>query len=216
MPTDPLSGSSLTRPHPWLGGIVFGLDGWLRERRSVTEYTHDRRCILRVQIGRLDQDVALADGTSARAGERVVDLHLWNEQIPPMPSCGASIAWARQMHVCFRHSLQELARYLAARPGFDDIGVLRADMTLGAPEQHRQMVRLMSRYGFEPVAAATTATVRERVHRLGENVLISLMVLANGAALRSDILRRGRTQVLMSRPALERRYGAGINRIDRT
>ena len=47
----------------------------------------------------------------------------------------------------------------------------------------------------------------ERLHRYGENVLISLMVIArNTAAFRFQSLRRNRTPVYMSRRELETRF----------
>ncbi len=50
-------------------------------------------------------------------------------------------------------------------------------------------------------------TGRRRLLRFGENVLISLMVLArNGVALRIDTLARSRVQVFLSRRTLMRRY----------
>src|SRR6266508_4758394 len=109
--------------HFWLEWLILGLDGLLRRWQSVIEYTHDPTCILRIKFDRLDQDFVLSDGTAGHAGERFIDLHLWNEQIPAMPKEGASIAWARHMHVCFRQSLAQLARYLAERPDLNDISV---------------------------------------------------------------------------------------------
>jgi len=96
------------------GALIFGLDGLLRRWQSVIEYTHDPTCILRIKFGRLDQDFVLSDGTAGHAGERFIDLHLWNEQIPAMPKEGASIAWAREMSLCFQHSLRQLARLCVA------------------------------------------------------------------------------------------------------
>src|SRR5215470_6162595 len=90
------------RRHAVLERIVFGIDATLRRWNSVVEFTTDPTCILRIRVGRLERPLVLADGTSARAGERFIDLHLWNEQIPAMPKEGASIAWARQMHLCFQ------------------------------------------------------------------------------------------------------------------
>jgi hypothetical protein len=82
-------------------------------------------------------------------------------------------------------------------------------MAFGGPGRNAQMVRLISRYGFELVPAATAVTLAEHARRCGENILISLMVLArNAAALRQDTLRRGRTQVFLSRRSLEQRYSA--------
>jgi hypothetical protein len=201
--------------HFWLKQLIFGLDGVLRRWQSVIEYTRDPTCILRIKLGRLDRDFVLSDGTAGHAGERFIDLHLWNEQIPAMPKEGASIAWARKMHLCFQHSLAQLACYLGSRSDLDDISVVRCTMAFGGRERNDQMVRLIGRYGFEFVPSATTVTMGERARRLGENIHISLMVLArNAAALRRDTLRRGRTRVFMSRRVLERRYGRGVGRVE--
>ena len=201
--------------HFWLERLIFGLDGVLRRWQSVVEYTHDPACILRIKFGRLDQDFTLSDGTAGHAGERFIDLHLWNEHVPAMPKEGASIAWARQMSLCFQHSLRQLARYLATRPDLDDISLVRCTMEFAGQERNDQMVRLIGRYGFEFVPPATTVTMAERVRRLGENIFITLIVLArNQAALRRDTLRRGRTRVFMSRKVLEQRYGRGADSVD--
>jgi len=201
--------------HFWLERLIFGLDGVLRRWQSVIEYTHDPTCILRIKFGRLDQDVVLSDGTAGHAGERFIDLHLWNEQVPAMPKEGASIAWARQMSLCFQNSLRQLARYLASRPDLDDISLMRCTMMFASGERDDQMVRMIGRYGFELIPPATTVTLGERARRLGENIFITLIVLArNQAALRRDTLRRGRTRVFMSRKVLEQRYGRGADSID--
>jgi len=195
------------RRRSWLQRIVFGIDGALCRLQSVVGYTSDPGCILRIRVARLDRDLMLADGTCGRAGDRFIDLHLWNEQIPAMPKEGASIAWARQMHVCFQQSLRQLARYLAGRSDLGDACLVRCTLMFAGPERDGQMARLLARYGFELVPAADPQNLRERARRFGENILISLMVLArNAAALRRDTLRRGRTRVFMSRRLLEQRY----------
>lgn len=197
------------RWHSWLERIIFKLDGALRRWQSVVEYTSDPNCILRIRVARLDRDLTLADGTAGRAGDRFIDLHLWNEQIPTMPKEGASIAWARQMHVCFLQSLRQLACYLADRPDLKDVSIMRCTLMFAAPERDRQMIRLLGRYGFELIPAAGHAGLGKRARRFGENILITLIVLTrNAAALRGDTLRRGRTRVFMSRRALEQRYGS--------
>jgi YkoP domain len=205
-----ISESSTTKPdHPWLGELVFGLDSWLRRRNAVTEYTRDPRCVFRIQIGRLDRKVALSDGTLASVGDRVINLHLWNEHIPITPTQGASIGWARLALGCAQVSFRELARYLAARPELDDISVLCASATCGVPEQRAQVARLCARLGFEVIADPAPITTVQRAHRLGENILFSLMVLARNAnALRGDTLRRDRVEAFLSRKLLARRYGA--------
>src|SRR5262249_34307660 len=148
--------------HFWRDKIIFGLDRVLRRWQSVVEYTHDPTCILRIKVGRLDRDFVLADGTAGHGGDRFIDLHLWNEQVPAMPKEGASIAWARQMSFCFQQTLPPPARQLGSRPGLDDISLVRCTMEFGGRERDNQMVRLIGRYGFELVPSATTVTMGER------------------------------------------------------
>jgi hypothetical protein len=203
-----LAGRAAGSRDPWLRRLIFGLDGVLCRLQSIGEFTSDPNCILRIRLARLGADLVLSDGICGRVGDRVVDLHFWNEHIPRMPEQGASIAWARQMHLRFRNSLRELARYLASRPDLDDVAIIRCNMGLGVPEQSAQVVRLIARYGFEQAPGGAAATMGERLRRFGENILISLMVwVHNAAALRRDTLRRGRTEVFLSRRLLEQRYG---------
>jgi hypothetical protein len=113
--------------------IVFAIDAALRRWYSIVEFTSDPSCVLRIRVGRLERPLVLADGTCGAAGERFVDLHLWNEQILAMPEEGASIAWVRQMHLSFQQSLQQLVRYLATRADLADIAVVRCTLMFAAP-----------------------------------------------------------------------------------
>jgi hypothetical protein len=53
-------------------------------------------------------------------------------------------------------------------------------------------------------------SVGERIHRFGENILISLTVFAqNAAALRLDTMSRVRVPIYLSRRTLEEKFGSG-------
>ena len=66
----------------------------------------------------------------------------------------------------------------------------------------------MARYGFEAIAEPRRLSIGERLHRFGENILISLIILAhNPGALRSDTLKRVRLPIYLSRRILEREFG---------
>jgi len=158
-------------------------------------------------INHLDRDLDLPDGVHLRSGARVVNLHLWNEQVPPVPVAGASIAWASQMNRGLAVSLHHLAEYLAVRPDFDDIKAIRANTGVGTSQQHQQLARVSGRYGFEPAPKSGSVSTGAAIHRFGENVLISLMVLARrNVALRPDSLGRDRTEVILSRQTLDERF----------
>jgi hypothetical protein len=103
--------------------------------------------------------------------------------------------------------LYELARHIATRRDLDDIAAIRANMSFGLPKQCDQLARISARYGFERVPVDATLSLSGRLHRLGENILISMMVLArNAASLRADSLLRDRTLAYLSRQTLEQRY----------
>jgi hypothetical protein len=186
---------------------IFGLDLWLRHRQEVFEYTSNSECIFRIQLAVLQEAVALPDGTALAPGERIFELHLWNEHIPVFPPSGASLTWARKLSRRLDVSLYELRRYLARQPEFADIRAIRANMSFGTAEQVAQVARISHRYGFEPVPGPRRLTLAGRLHIFGENILITLRVWAqNAGALRRDSLRRDRSQVFLSRAVLERRY----------
>ena len=81
------------------------------------------------------------------------------------------------------------------------------DMYLRTPTQGDQFARIVARYGFETLARG--ACWRPTVwHRLGENVLIVLLVLVTNPIVLRSALRPFHRRVFLSRGVLERYYGA--------
>jgi hypothetical protein len=196
------------RQYPWLEAMVAALDDRLRLRHGVVEYTNSRECLFRIQLVTSNENYVLSDGTCIRSGGRVANLHVWNEQFPRFAGKGPTLAWARRVNEAFDLSLRELAGFLDSRRELDDVVAVCANMSLEPAERSAQLVRFVGRFGFEPIAAASSRSFRQQMHWLGENILISMIVLArNAAALRADTLRRDRTLVFLSRRELRRRYG---------
>jgi hypothetical protein len=196
------------RQFPWLEAMVAALDDRLRLRHGVIEYTHSSECLFRIQFVASSENYVLSDGTCIRPGDRVAHLHVWNEQFPCFAGKGPTLAWARRVNQAFEFSLRELAGFLDGRRDLDDIVAICANMSLEPAERSAQLVRFVSRFGFERIAAANSRSFRQQMHWFGENILISMIVLArNAAALRGDTLRRDRTLVFLSRRELRRRHG---------
>jgi YkoP domain len=190
---------------PWLEHAIFALDGWLRRRQGIYEYTRDPHCMFRVGLRSADRDLTLCDGTLVRAGEPVLELHLWNENVPAMGLEGPTVAWARQVSRAIHTSLRELAAHVAEHPALDGVKAVCGDMQLGSPRQTEQLAHIVARYGFEAVADVSGR--HETLHRFGKSLLVLLLVMAtNPIALRSAILRRYHKRVFLSRSTLERRY----------
>ncbi len=200
--------SRSAQSHRWLAEAIAVLDAGLRRRQAVFEYTQNPACIFRLDIGPVAQPLVLRDGTRVHAGQRMARLHFWNEQVPAVPRTGATIAWGRRMQRAIATSLRELASFLAARPEFSDVTVICADAPSGTETQTEQLARIMARYGFEAIVQPRRMSIGERLHRVGENILISLIILAhNPGAFRSDTLKRVRLPIYLSRRILEREFG---------
>jgi hypothetical protein len=196
------------RQFPWLETMLAALDDCLRLRHGVIEYTNSPECLFRIQLAASAARYVLADGTCVRPGDRIANLHVWNEQFPCFAARGPTLAWAHRVNHAFEVSLRELARFLDDRPELHDVCAICANMTFEPAERSAQLVRFVGRFGFERITAASPRSVRQQIHWLGENILISMRVLArNAAALRPDTLRRDRILVFLSRRELRRRYG---------
>lgn len=192
----------------WLAQAVAVLDAGLRRRQAVFEYTQNPACVFRLDVSPVAQPLVLRDGTRVVAGRRIARLHFWNEQVPAVPRTGATIGWGRRMRRAIATSLHELASFLAARPEFNDVTVICAHAPSGTKNQTEQLARIMARYGFEAIVQSGQMSIGERLHRFGENILISLIILAhNPGALRSDTLRRVRLPIYLSRRMLEKEFG---------
>ncbi len=192
----------------WLAQAVAVLDAGLRRRQAVFEYTQNPACVFRLDVSPVGQPLVLRDGTRVVAGQRIARLHFWNEQVPAVPRTGATIGWGRRMRRAIATSLHELASFLAARPEFNDVTVICAHAPSGTKNQTEQLARIMARYGFEAIVQSGQTSIGERLHRFGENILISLIILAhNPGALRYDTLRRVRLPIYLSRRMLEKEFG---------
>ncbi len=213
MPSGPTSAvSGVRHADHWFASAVWAFDARLRRRQGVIEYSDRADCIFRIQVTANPVELTLADGTLVRAGERTIILHAWNEQWPQMPAGGPTVGWARRLMQHMDLSLHELGRYLTARPQLDDIKIIRADLHPTSLQEHRQFARVMARYGFETVSLPDPQTLAGRIQRLGENILILILILAgNPAAFRLDGLRSRRDAAYLSRRFLEHRYRIGDN-----
>ena len=193
-------------PPGWFARAVFGFDVWLRRRHGVFEYTDHPDCIFRLELVRLQETVVLSDGTTFAAGAPILQLHLWNEQIPAFPADGATLQWARRMHHCADVSLRELADFSTKRE-LRNVPAVRAELTLVTAEHTERLLRICEHYGFRTIDRNERPSLGTRLHRLGENVLIASMVLArNPQAFRLHCLRRSRVEILLPRAILDRRY----------
>jgi len=196
--------------HPRLAELIFTVDKLLRQRYGVLEYCSHPSCIFRIEICPSRRNLTLHDGTRLCVGDRIARLHFWNEQVPARHSYTSQMLWAREFHRRIAISLTELARYLRAQPSLYDVNVVCGEVASAVGDHSSaKIAHIMRHYGFEAMLSPEPVPLREHLFRLGENVLISFIMLAqNAQALRVDALRRTRVPIFISRQTLERKFGS--------
>src|SRR5262245_46525455 len=190
-----LPGASQHSRPPW-ARFIFALDSWLRRRQGVFEYSYKPDCIFRAQLSRLSSTVLLSDGTFGRTGDRAIDLHFWNEQIP-VPIEGYTLAWGCRFNRRVAESLGGLAQFLTSKPELSDINIIRANISLDP------LHRIAARHGFEAIGDAVRLSPWEHVHLFGQSILYWLMTLAcSSGRARPNKFWRCRQVMYLSRRAL--------------
>jgi hypothetical protein len=207
LPAEPAGG---TDPERWRDdlwqAVVGSIDAVLRSCYSISEFTDDPACILRLGVSPARAPVALADGTAIATGQTVGTLHFWNEHLPRYVAGGPDLRWAADMRRRLVGSLRALADFVEADPGWREVQAFRAVAALSSRLGVLQLHRVSNRYGFERVAvefslARELYAVAERCATWG------LTRAYNPAALRRQNFFRPYHELWISRAALLRLHG---------
>jgi hypothetical protein len=127
--------------------LIRAFDAFLRRCLGILPLSSDPDCILRIRITRAARPVVMP-GVSIATGAPVLEIHLWNERIPPIPPGGPDLAWARRAQRLFFASLQEAARRLRRDPDLAGIQAVAGVTVLILSPDSLQRSRLMQRLGF--------------------------------------------------------------------
>lgn len=187
--------------------VIRCVDVVLRWWYGVWEFTSDPDCLIRLARDRTEHEVRLSDGTVIAAGEEVLILHIWNEQVPRRSLRGGrhlGLGWAVDIRRRLQHSFHDLAVHLDLDPEIAHISAIHASVTFGSLRRRWQIRRAAARFGFDLVEDPTRP---KSLHERGEDVLIWVFTRAfNPAALRRQPFWRDRTELWMSRETLLRLY----------
>jgi hypothetical protein len=197
------------RPSGLLAGGIRRLDAYLRRKEGIFEFTNDPNGVLRVSIEPAAEEFALSDGTRVHKGEAVCVLHFWNEQLPAIPTTGPDLQWAMAMRRRMGQSLRALARAIDSDPRLRSARAFGGTAVFVSRHGENQVARLAGRYGFEHIPSIRTPSIGQRLHRLGENILVlGLQWAFNPGGLRGKPFMRPRERLWMSRQTLLSRHGA--------
>ena len=152
-------------------------DALVRRVQGVVEFSSDPDCVLRVRRTRLSRALTLACGCFP-SGTPLVELHLWNERIPPLPPAGADVAWATQAAHRLRQSLRGVAAYILENGMTADARLVGGSTILAGGPVAELLVR---RLGFE--CHAHTQDHASLIERWQDRYALELMATFNPVSL---------------------------------
>lgn len=185
--------------------LIRGFDSFLRWALGVFEFCSAPDCLLRVRRITLSRPLIL-DGVTYPIGTAAIELHLWNEHLPPLPPEGPTLRWAVQTQRRLKQSFQALARRLPHDPRLADAQLVIGITVLPLAGTHAGGVRLFEQLGF------TILPYHNPLGRFGEfweNLYTwGIMWTFNTPTLEGrSLLRLRRSEVWMTTAELLRRYG---------
>ncbi len=127
--------------------LIRGFDRFLRWALGVFEFCAEDECLLRVRRTTLSRPLTLGRQTYA-AGTAVIELHLWNEHLPPLPAAGPDLAWATQTRRRLLKSFRTLARQISHDPRLADAVLVGGVTVLPLAGAHAGGVKLFQHLGF--------------------------------------------------------------------
>lgn len=196
------------REHPrwwWnpLRWCVFALDAMVRRASTYRELDNNPDFLFRIQYRRSPHAHRFADGTQVNVGDPIIEIHLWNEHIPPMPETGPDLAWAQAFYRRFRNSLRVLAQHVATSPDLREVRAVhgRIFVDLGGRDPATLMLR---RLGFEFERVPEPDTIWGRIGRFFVTMYAGWLIWAYnpGSLKTASIWQKDLIDVWMSRARL--------------
>jgi YkoP-like protein len=185
--------------------IIRSFDAWLRRTSGVFEFSADPKCLFRLRRTRAPHDLQLPD-VEVPASAPVLELHLWNEHMLPIPSEGPDVIWAMQLRKMVIESLHAVGQQFRRDPRLSSVQAVGGVTVLLFTGPHTGAERLFSRLGFRVFPYHNPLG---RFGEFWENLYTwGLMWTFNAASLRRrQLLRLRRTEVWLSAREFLRRYG---------
>ena len=187
--------------------LVRVADAALRRIGGVSEFETADDGLLRIAERDAEHDFVFRDGTHVRQGQAVIDLHLWNEHLPPFPNGGPELGWKKRVRQQLMASLHRLAFRIVDNPRLQGAQALQVTISIPNLGQQSLLARLLISTGFE---AGEMTSRKSAILRFLDNIWAWLLTWTyNPRALVGWRFNRTRAEFWMSRTRCLALYGDG-------
>jgi hypothetical protein len=189
----------------FLRRLIRVTDAGLRRMEGVSEFETADDGLLRIAEGHAERDFVFRDGTHVRQGQAVIDLHLWNEHLPPFPYGEPKFGWTERVRQQLMGSLHRLAIQIADNTRLQGAQALRMTVSIPILGQQNLPTRLLISIGFE---AGELASRTSPILRFLDNLWVWLLTWTyNPRALAGWRFQRTRAEFWMFRARCLALYG---------
>jgi len=188
--------------------LIRGIDACLRRGIGIVEFEHSDEALLRIGVALAEREVRLSDGTRLRAGDALLELHLWNEHLPIPPSSDPTLRWAASTRRQVTRSLRRLAAHLQATRDLREVRALRIKPAFAGRSFARNLDWIAARHGFEIVADRGKQASASGAYRWLDSLWVWLLTWTfNPRSLGGHRFRRTRQEFWISRERFIALYG---------
>lgn len=180
---------------------IFGIDRLLRHCYGVFAFASEEDDILRIAINTARETLTLEDGTIVLAGDKIIDLHVWNERVPRFSRFGPNLGWASCIRRRLNYSFMSLAIYIESDPALRECKALRAETIVISGRGARTVARIAQQFGLHPPSEAKPAGLGKTLVGFG------LAWACNPRGVSGKPFGRLRRDYWMSRETFADRYG---------
>jgi ceramide glucosyltransferase len=164
--------------------LVVWLDRSLRRLQHIQEFSQTPDCLLRIAFGPARRAVELADGTRIARGDRVGEVHYWNEHVSTMARGLPPLRWIACLRRQLLGSFNDLARRTESDPAWADVRAFHGVLPFEVQRHRRSLTRVVERVGAELRTVPGDGPLA-RLRSRGEALLARMLTLAfNPAAAR--------------------------------
>ena len=118
-------------------------------------------CLIRVRVAEADRALVVANSVIP-AGEKIIEIHFWNEHVPRIPASGTDMKWAVKGVRILMSSFTELARQIRNDERFQGVKAVGGITPLFFTGEDSSGERIWKRLGF------TMTPVKHPLGRFGE------------------------------------------------
>ncbi len=149
------------------GFLIIILDKIVSLCLGIRKFTNNPKCILRYRPVRLKEDVILPNGKIIKRYSFVIEIHLWNEHLPPIPKGGVDLNWGRKFYYLLINSFIELLNFLD-NSRWKNVEYVFGETAFFFVEQEK-VVRFLNKLGFIVLPVNEGKTHGEEFYRFLQN-----------------------------------------------